>query len=46
MSAKAELVQMDIKAYMKDVGARARVAARDIGRADTGVEECCPACDR
>ena len=36
MSAKAELVQMDIKAYMKDVGERARAAARDIGKADTG----------
>ncbi len=38
MSAKAELVQMDIKAYMKDVGERARAAARDIGRADTGAK--------
>jgi len=36
MSAKAELVQMDVKAYMKDVGERARAAARDIGKADTG----------
>ena len=38
MSAKAELVQMDIKAYMKDVGQRARAAARDIGRAETGAK--------
>ncbi len=38
MSAKAELVQMDIEAYMKDVGQRARAAARDIGKADTGVK--------
>ena len=37
MSAKAELVQMDVKAYMKDVGERARAAARDIGKAETGV---------
>ena len=36
MSDTAELVQMDIKAYMKDVGERARAAARDIGKADTG----------
>ena len=34
----AELVQMDIKAYMADVGQRARAAARDIGRADTGAK--------
>ena len=38
MSAKAELVQMDVKAYMKDVGERARAAARDIGKAETGVK--------
>jgi len=38
MSAKAELVQMDVQTYMKDVGQRARVAARDIGKADTGVK--------
>ena len=38
MSAKAELVEMDIKAYMKDVGQRARAAARDIGRAETGAK--------
>ena len=38
MSAKAELVQMEVKAYMKDVGERARAAARDIGKAETGVK--------
>ena len=36
MSAHAEMMQMDIKAYMKEVGERARSAAREIGRADTG----------
>ena len=38
MSAKAELVQVDVKAYMKDVGLRARAAARDIGKAETGAK--------
>jgi glutamate-5-semialdehyde dehydrogenase len=38
MSAKAELVPMDVKAYMKDVGLRARAAARDIGKAETGAK--------
>ena len=38
MSAKAERVQMDVQAYMKDVGRRARVAARDIGKAETGAK--------
>ena len=38
MTETAELVQMDIKAYMADVGRRARAAARDIGRADTGAK--------
>ena len=38
MSAKAELVQMDVKAYMNDVGLRARAASRDIGRAETGAK--------
>jgi len=38
MSAKAELVPMDVKAYMKDVGQRARTAARDIGKADSGAK--------
>ncbi len=38
MSANAELVQMDVKAYMKDVGDRARAAARDIGRAETAAK--------
>ncbi|MGB5520460.1 MAG: glutamate-5-semialdehyde dehydrogenase [Gammaproteobacteria bacterium] len=36
MSASAEQIQRDIKAYMNDVGQRARSAARDIGKADTG----------
>ncbi|MGB5582500.1 MAG: glutamate-5-semialdehyde dehydrogenase [Gammaproteobacteria bacterium] len=36
MSARAEQIQRDIKAYMNDVGQRARSAARDIGKADTG----------
>ena len=36
MSDTAELVQMDIKVYMAEVGQRARAAARDIGKADTG----------
>ena len=38
MSETAELVQMDIKAYMAEVGQRARAAARDIGKADTGAK--------
>jgi len=38
MSAKAELVQMDVQAYMKDVGLRARAAAREIGKAETGAK--------
>jgi glutamate-5-semialdehyde dehydrogenase len=38
MSAKAEQVRMDVKAYMKDVGLSARMAARDIGKADTGAK--------
>jgi glutamate-5-semialdehyde dehydrogenase len=29
---------MDVKAYMKDVGLRARAAARDIGKAETGAK--------
>jgi glutamate-5-semialdehyde dehydrogenase len=36
MGANAEMIQMDIKAYMSDVGKRARAAAREIGRAETG----------
>ncbi|MGB5601718.1 MAG: glutamate-5-semialdehyde dehydrogenase [Gammaproteobacteria bacterium] len=36
MSARAEQIQRDINAYMNDVGQRARSAARDIGKADTG----------
>jgi len=38
MTAKAELLQVDIKAYMADVGQRARAAAFEIGRADTGAK--------
>lgn len=38
MGAEAERVKMDIKAYMKDVGQRARSASRDIGKADTGLK--------
>ena len=38
MSVKAELVAMDVKAYMKGVGDRARAAARDIGRAETAAK--------
>ncbi len=38
MSAKAELVPTDVKAYMKDVGLRARAASRDIGKAETGAK--------
>jgi len=36
MSAKAESVNQDLPAYMREVGRRARAAARHIGRADTG----------
>lgn len=36
MGANAEFMQMDIKTYMADVGLRARAAAREIGRAETG----------
>ena len=38
MSAEAELVKIDIKAYMQDVGRRARGSSRDIGRAETGAK--------
>ncbi len=38
MTDTAELMQMDIKAYMNDVGRRARAAARDIGRAETSAK--------
>jgi glutamate-5-semialdehyde dehydrogenase len=36
MSAKAQSVNLDLPAYMQDLGRRARAAARHIGRADTG----------
>jgi glutamate-5-semialdehyde dehydrogenase len=39
MSAKAETLQLDIPKYMQSVGARARAAAREIGRADTGMKD-------
>ncbi|NNG12238.1 MAG: gamma-glutamyl-phosphate reductase, partial [Halobacteria archaeon] len=35
MSAKAESMNLDLPAYMQEVGRRARAAARHIGRADT-----------
>ena len=38
MSANAERVQMDVEAYMKDVGLRARAAARNIGKAESGAK--------
>ncbi len=38
MTETAELMQVDIKVYMNDVGQRARAAARDIGRAETGTK--------
>jgi glutamate-5-semialdehyde dehydrogenase len=38
MSANAEMMQMDIKTYMADVGQRARAAAREIGKAETGLK--------
>ena len=38
MSANAEKLQIDVRAYMRDAGKRARAASRLIGRADTGVK--------
>ena len=38
MSAKAESMNIDLPAYMQDVGQRARAAARAISRADTGMK--------
>jgi glutamate-5-semialdehyde dehydrogenase len=38
MSAKAESMNIDLPAYMQDVGKRARVAARAMSRADTGMK--------
>ena len=39
MSAKAENMQFDIPQYMQSVGKRARVAARAMGRADSGMKD-------
>jgi len=39
MNAKAETLQIDIPKYMQAVGKRARAAARDIARADTGKKD-------
>jgi glutamate-5-semialdehyde dehydrogenase len=39
MSAKAESMSLDLPAYMRDVGRRARAAARHIGRAETGSKD-------
>jgi glutamate-5-semialdehyde dehydrogenase len=38
MSAKAESMNIDLPAYMRDVGKRARAAARAMSRADTGMK--------
>jgi glutamate-5-semialdehyde dehydrogenase len=39
MNAKAETLQLDIPKYMQAVGKRARAAAREIARADTGKKD-------
>ena len=39
MNAKAETLHIDIPKYMQSVGKRARVAAREIARADTGKKD-------
>jgi glutamate-5-semialdehyde dehydrogenase len=39
MSAKAETLNIDIPQYMQSVGARARAAARETGRADSGSKD-------
>jgi glutamate-5-semialdehyde dehydrogenase len=39
MSARPEETQLDIHAYMRMVGERARVAARAMGRANTGMKD-------
>ena len=39
MSAKAENMQFDIPQYMQSVGKRARLAARAMGRADSGMKD-------
>lgn len=38
MNANAETLRTDVKEYMQDVGQRARIASRAIGRADTGTK--------
>ncbi len=38
MTAKAEILQMNVKDYMQQLGAKALAAARVISRADTGVK--------
>lgn len=38
MNAKAESLQMDVKSYMRDVGSKARAAARLIARSDTSAK--------
>ncbi len=38
MTAKAEVIQMNVKDYMQQLGANALAAARGIGRAETGVK--------
>ena len=38
MSAKAESLQLDVKKYMLTLGRQARVAAREIARADTALK--------
>ncbi|MEN8109073.1 MAG: glutamate-5-semialdehyde dehydrogenase [Pseudomonadota bacterium] len=38
MSAKAESMDFNLPAYMQEVGTRARAAAREISRADTGMK--------
>ena len=39
MSAKAETLNIDIPKYMQSVGARARAAARETGRANSGMKD-------
>ena len=39
MSAKADIVNIDIPQYMQAVGERARAAAREAGRADSGMKD-------
>ena len=39
MNAKAETLNIDIPKYMQSVGERARAAAREAGRADSGMKD-------